>query len=81
MFSTTHKAGALFGILEAFARGGINLTRIESVPMGGRPGNYVFFLDFLGNDQDEQVQKALENAKGRTSRFRFLGCYKRRSKS
>lgn len=79
VFSTAHKAGSLFGILEAFARGGINLTRIESVPMGGRPGNYVFFLDFLGNDRDEQVQKVLENVREKTSRFRFLGCYKRGS--
>lgn len=79
VFSTAHKAGALFEILEAFARGGLNLTRIESVPMGGRPGNYVFFLDFLGNDRDEQVQQVLAKAREKTSRFRFLGCYKRGS--
>ncbi len=79
VFSTSHKAGALFGIMEAFASGGLNLTRIESVPMGARPGNYVFFLDFLGNDRDEQVQQVLAKAREKTSRFRFLGCYKRGS--
>ena len=77
VFSTAHKAGALFEILEAFAGNGLNLTRIESVPMGSRPGNYVFFLDFLGSDRDEQVRKVLENVREKTSRFRFLGCYKR----
>ncbi|NOY22858.1 MAG: prephenate dehydratase [Acidobacteria bacterium] len=77
VFSTAHKAGALFGILEAFAKEGINLTRIESVPMGSRPGNYVFFLDFLGNDRDNAVQKVLKDVREKTSRFRFLGCYKR----
>ncbi len=77
VFSTAHKSGALFEILEAFAGGGLNLTRIESVPMGGRPGNYVFFLDFLGNDRDEEVQHVLGTARKKTSEFRFLGCYKR----
>ncbi len=77
VFSTAHKAGALFGILEAFAGGALNLTRIESVPMGGRPGNYVFFLDFLGSDQDVQVQQVLAEVRGKASKFRFLGCYKR----
>ncbi len=77
VFSTPHKAGALFNVLETFAENGLNLTRIESVPLGGRPGNYVFFLDFLGNDRDEAVQWVLEKVKAKTGNFRFLGCYKR----
>ncbi len=77
VFSTPHKAGALFEILENFADGGLNLTRIESVPMGGHPGNYVFFLDFLGNERDETVRRVLARVRERTSRFRFLGCYRR----
>ena len=32
IFSTEHKAGTLFSVLEVFAREDINLTRIESVP-------------------------------------------------
>ncbi|NOZ12600.1 MAG: bifunctional chorismate mutase/prephenate dehydratase [Acidobacteria bacterium] len=77
VFSTPHKAGALFEILETFAREGLNLTRIESVHMGGHPGNYVFFLDFLGSDRDESVRQVLEKVKAKTGNFRFLGCYKR----
>ena len=73
LFSTAHKAGTLFRVLEVFAREGLNLTRIESVPE--EPGAYAFFLDFMGSIQDPQVQKAVEEIKGITTRFKLLGCY------
>ena len=45
-FTTEHKAGTLFKVLEIFAKKNINLTRIESIP--NRQGSYAFFLDFIG---------------------------------
>ena len=76
VFSTEDKAGALFRTLEIFAREGINLTRIESVP--NKPGDYAIFLDFDGSDQDERVARAIAEA-GRVARdFRILGCYTER---
>lgn len=39
-FTTAHKIGTLFGVLEIFANAGINLTRIESIPT--EPGKYSF---------------------------------------
>ncbi|MCP4664734.1 MAG: bifunctional chorismate mutase/prephenate dehydratase [Deltaproteobacteria bacterium] len=76
IFSTEHKAGTLFSVLEVFAKKGINLTRIESNP--NEPGNYVFFLDFLGSDQDPKVEKALEEVQDMTTSFKLMGCYKER---
>lgn len=73
LFSTAHKAGTLFRVLEVFARQGLNLTRIESVPE--EPGTYAFFLDFMGSIRDPQVRKAIEEIKGITTRFKLLGCY------
>jgi prephenate dehydratase/chorismate mutase/prephenate dehydratase len=73
IFSTAHKAGTLFRVLEVFARQGLNLTRIESVPE--EPGAYAFFLDFMGSTRDPQVREALEEVKGLTTRFKLLGCY------
>ncbi len=75
VFSTKHTAGSLFRVLELFADNEVNLTRIESVPMGGRPGNYVFFLDFLGSVKEKKIGKLLINVKSRSSMYRFLGCY------
>lgn len=75
VFSTDHKAGALFEILREFADVEINLTKIESVPNRNDPGSYIFFLDFDGSTKDPVVLEVLERVKQRTRIFKFLGCY------
>jgi len=77
IFSTAHKAGTLFKVLEVFANQNINLTRIESIP--NMQGSYAFFLDFLGSKNDENVKNALKTVKEITTNFRLLGCYKEKS--
>jgi len=76
IFSTEHKAGTLFGVLEVFAKRNINLTRIESFP--NEPGTYAFFLDFMGSNRDENILEAIAEAEGITSSFKLIGCYKER---
>lgn len=76
IFSTEHKAGTLFRVLEVFAKKNINLTRIESIP--DEPGNYAFFLDFVGSNKDKKVVEALDEVKEITRSFRLMGCYKER---
>jgi prephenate dehydratase/chorismate mutase/prephenate dehydratase len=76
IFSTEHKAGTLFRVLEVFAKKNINLTRIESIP--DEPGSYAFFLDFMGSREDEAVTAALEEVKEITRSFRLMGCYRER---
>jgi prephenate dehydratase/chorismate mutase/prephenate dehydratase len=74
VFSTEHKAGTLFRVLEVFARESINLTRIESVP--NEFGSYVFFLDFMGSKKEENVVKALQEVEEISTDLRLMGCYK-----
>jgi prephenate dehydratase/chorismate mutase len=74
VFSTEHKAGTLFRVLEVFARENINLTRIESIP--SEPGNYAFFLDFIGSSRDARTSTAIEKVREITTDFRVIGCYK-----
>lgn len=76
VFSTEHKAGTLFRVLEVFAKKNINLTRIESIP--DEPGNYAFFLDFVGSNKDKNVVEALDEVKQITRSIRLMGCYKER---
>jgi prephenate dehydratase/chorismate mutase/prephenate dehydratase len=76
IFSTAHKAGALYGVLKVFSEAGINLTRIESRPIRKDPGKFAFLLDFQGSDSDKKVADAIERAKKETAMFKFLGCYK-----
>ena len=74
IFSTEHKAGTLFNVLEIFAKAKINLTRIESMPHD--PEGYVFFLDFLGSKQDEKIAGVLREVEKLTTTFKLMGCYK-----
>jgi len=76
VFSTPHRAGALFAILQIFTEAGINLTRIESLPDRADPGNYVFFLDFQINDARANLDAILENVGHKTKMFKYLGCYR-----
>lgn len=74
LFSTEHRAGTLFSVLQIFAKAEINLTRIGSIQNG--VGNYSFFLDFIGSNKDKKVLSALEEVKKAASNLRFMGCYK-----
>ncbi len=76
LFSTAHKAGTLYKVLKIFAQASINLTRIESAPLP--PEQFVFFLDFLGSEQDQKVQAALAAVQKITTDFKLLGCYNER---
>ena len=71
-----HEAGTLFTVLKRFSDAQINLTRIESRPARNNPGNYVFFADFEGSDQDKRVAEALDAVREASMSFKFLGCYK-----
>lgn len=79
IFAVKHKAGALCSILELFKKAKINLTRIESRPFKDNPGNYVFFVDFNGFDQDDEVKQILKEVKVKTLFYKFLGCYQGKS--
>jgi len=76
VFFADDKAGSLFGVLDVFAKAGINLTRIESVP--DEPGDYAIFIDFEGSEAEPQVAGAISAAKARAKDFRVLGCYEER---
>jgi prephenate dehydratase/chorismate mutase/prephenate dehydratase len=75
IFSTSHRAGALFSVLKVFSDAGINLTRIESRPVRNEPKKFAFLLDFQGNDADPKVASALQKVKADATMFKMLGCY------
>jgi len=77
LFSTAHKAGALVDVLEVFKKYDVNLTNIESRPSKKRQWEYYFFVDFLGHRNDENVQKALDEAKKHCLQLSVLGSFPR----
>ena len=54
-----YRSGALLEMLQQFSARGINLSRIESRPLAGHPGRYVFSIDLDGHVREERVQSAL----------------------
>jgi prephenate dehydratase len=69
-----HKPGALLASLEPFAKHGVNLLKIESRPIHGRPWEYQFYLD-VEAERPEPLEKALEEAREVTHELRVLGKY------
>jgi prephenate dehydratase len=69
-----HRPGALLAALEPFSRLGINLLKIESRPIHGRPWEYQFFLDVEAEDES-RLNAALHEVKGANSDLRVLGVY------
>ncbi len=75
VFSTPNMPGALFKCLSVFALRDINLSKMESRPLRGRPFEYFFYLDFLGNIEEDRCAKALAHLGEITNFLRVLGCY------
>lgn len=69
-----HQPGSLLAALRSFAAHGINLLKIESRPIHGRPWEYQFFID-VEADTSENLETALAEARGATSELRVLGQY------
>jgi prephenate dehydratase/prephenate dehydrogenase len=75
IFMVPHKPGSLYSILKVFATRKINLTKLESRPIPGRPWEYSFYLDFEGNAKDRKIQDAIEELKRFSTLVKILGSY------
>ena len=69
-----HQPGALLAALQPFADHGVNLLKIESRPIHGRPWEYQFFLDVQTEDP-AKLHEALHEVKAASSFFHVLGRY------
>ncbi len=71
------RSGALLELLEQFATRGVNLTRIESRPIGTALGRYSFSMDCEGHVADPRVGEALMGLHRVCPQVRYLGSYPR----
>jgi prephenate dehydratase len=76
VFTTRNIPGALFRALSALALRDLNLVKIESRPLRGKPWEYLFYLDLLGRPEEEAVRNALRHLREIADFLRVLGTYR-----
>ena len=79
IFTVNHRQGALASCLQSFANYGINLSKLESRLQPETPWEYLFYVDFDGHLESDEVKRALAEVRNHTNQLRVLGSYPRRS--
>lgn len=69
------RPGWLVRCLSEFAFRGVNLTKIESRPMRGRLGHYLFHVDMEGRADEASVAEAVAALHAHCDEVRMLGTY------
>ena len=74
-FKLDHRVGSLSNVLQLFSTFEINLTKIQSLPIIGKPWQYAFFVDVFFKDYTlfKEVTKVLEKA---VEELKIIGVYK-----
>lgn len=75
VFSVPDKPGELLKMLSVLDIFEINMNKIESRPAKTHLGEYLFFIDIDGYEQDENVTDAIEVMKKKSIYFKVLGSY------
>jgi arogenate/prephenate dehydratase len=75
VFSLDNQPGALFKALSVFALRDLDLTKVESRPIRGRPWEYLFYIDIPVSRQDLRCARALVHLAEFARTVRTLGSY------
>ncbi|MFQ3547497.1 MAG: 3-deoxy-7-phosphoheptulonate synthase, partial [Termitinemataceae bacterium] len=76
VFSTPNEPGSLFACLKILSDRGINMSKLESRPIPGKPWRYMFYVDISIPEEEQIFDIAMEELKTKTEDFQFLGAYR-----
>ena len=74
-FSVSDEPGSLMDILKTFADEGVNMTKLESRPIPGKPWEYLFFVEVQLPADRERFDRLPEEIREKAVSFRILGIY------
>ncbi|MCP4672531.1 MAG: 3-deoxy-7-phosphoheptulonate synthase [Desulfobacula sp.] len=75
IFSTGNKPGALFEVMKIFSQHRINLVKLESRPMPGKPWEYMFYVDIEADLQREDLVPVMEELQDKSETLKIIGRY------
>jgi len=75
IFSTGNRPGALFEALKIFADNDVNLVKLESRPIHGKPWEYMFYVDLEADVEAEAFKAIIDLLKAKTDYLKILGSY------
>ncbi|OOF55821.1 chorismate mutase [Rodentibacter genomosp. 2] len=75
LMTTPQQAGSLVDALFIFKKYQINMTKLESRPIYGKPWEEMFYLEIEANIHHPNTQDALEELKNHSNYLKILGCY------
>jgi chorismate mutase/prephenate dehydratase len=75
MLEIAHQPGALADSMAIFKKNHLNMTWIESFPIPGARGRYLFFVEFVGHENEPAARKAIATLQKNSLRLEVLGSY------
>jgi 3-deoxy-7-phosphoheptulonate synthase len=75
IFSTGNQPGALYEVLKIYADNNINLVKLESRPIHGKPWEYMFYVDVEADVESDAFKPALDLLNEKTDYLKILGSY------
>jgi chorismate mutase/prephenate dehydratase len=75
MVEIAHQPGALADAMAIFKRNRLNMTWIESFPIPGSRGRYLFFVEFEAHADDPPARRAIATLEKKSLRLEVLGSY------
>ncbi len=75
VFSVGNQPGSLYEVLKIFREQSLNLVKLESRPIHGKPWQYLFYADLEADVSSQEFESTLADLKGKTDFLKVLGIY------
>ena len=70
-----HRPGSLYDSLSVLAAHGINIIKLESVPVPGNDEALLFYVDIIASVREKGIKEAINYLKTTCITFKYLGNY------